>query len=94
MNKTILKSKYTTKYQSYLIDRFADEIPDDETNNADYHIKNQFLFILGAPEDYGIEDKMLNYISNNPKATIQDLDNYFDTLVPCGSSPLINADEE
>lgn len=94
MNKAALKSKYPTKYQSYLIDRFADEIPDDETNNADYHIKNQFLFILGAPEDYGIEEEMMEFIRNKMNVTIQELEKRFGELIPDGTPPVRYADIE
>ena len=94
MNKTILKSKYTTKYQSYLIDKFADEIPDDETNNADYHKKSQFLFVLGAPEDYGIEEEMMEFIRNKRNVTIQELEKLFGELIPHGTPPVRYADIE
>lgn len=94
MDKLKLKNKYHTEYQSYLIDRFAEGIPDDETDNMNYHIKNQFLFILGAPEDYGIEKDMMIYITNNPEFTIENLLDEFRKIIPCGTNPMICPNEE
>lgn len=94
MNKAALKAKYPTKYQSYLIDRFADEIPDDENNNSNYHKKSQFLFVLGAPEDYGIEEEMMEFIRNKRNVTIQELEKRFGELIPDGTPPVRFADIE
>ena len=97
MNKEFLKEKYKTEYQKYLIDHFADTISDDVSTNESYHKHYQFLFVLSAPEDYGVEDKMLEFISNNSDISIQDLDDYFDEIVPPGEPPCTSeweADED
>ena len=92
MEKEKLK-KYSTKYQQYIIERFADSIPDvvyppnDENTRKDYNTYMSFICILEASEQYQVEDKIVEYLHNNQNATIEEVSEYFDSITPDGLPP-------
>ena len=57
--------------------------------NKDYpEILDHFLFMLNAPQKYGGEDEMLKYLKDNPEATLSELLEHFDEIVPYGTLPV------
>ena len=60
-----------------------------------FFIKNQknkvlfdkFFFLLGAVEQYEVEEEMTEYIKVHPDVTIDELDDYFEEIVPPGLPP-------
>lgn len=66
-----------TEFQRYIKSKFDV----DGVYEADY------LFALNAPEEYEVEEEMLNYIKRNQDATLEDILNYFTEIVPPGLPP-------
>ena len=50
----------------------------------DYAEEMDFKFMANAPEQYGVEDEMLEYLKNNPDATVVELFDQFDKIAPEG----------
>lgn len=86
MNLDKLK-KYDTKYQKYIKENYAANIPDDTDSSENYSKVGRFYFILEAPYHYEVEDEMLEYARKHPKADIAELYQYFTFLVPSGTLP-------
>lgn len=85
MKKTEFE-KYNTKYQIALRKKYIDTLPED--NDGDnYDVFSTFLFILAAPEQYEVEDEMLEYLNSHPDATVRELFEYFDSVAPSGLPP-------
>jgi len=57
-------------------------------DSMNYAEEMDYLFMINAPEQYGVEDEMLEYLKDNPEATVIDLIEYFDGLVPDGTLPI------
>lgn len=69
-----------SKYKELFETRYMKE-------NQSYKEKADYLFMIGAPEEYDVEDEMLEYLINNSNATIDDVYNYFDKIAPYGLAP-------
>lgn len=54
---------------------------------TEYRDKMNYGFMLDAPEQYGVEDKMLDYLKKNPNINVLGLLDYFDEIVPDGLAP-------
>lgn len=52
-----------------------------------YRDENDFLFLLNAPEQYEVEPQMLQYAKEHPDASMEELIDYFDEIVPPGLAP-------
>lgn len=55
--------------------------------NGTYEEKGDYSWILYAPEQYLTEEKMLDYVKKNPKATLKDVAYYADKITPDGLPP-------
>ena len=63
--------KYNTPFQRLLRNMFADSIKDEWKTN----------------EQYEVEEEMTEYIKVHPDVTIDELDDYFEEIVPPGLPP-------
>jgi hypothetical protein len=70
-----------TEYRTLFESRF-------KKDNMDYAEEQDYLFMLNAPEQYGVEVEMLNYLKNNSDISVRGMFDYFDKLVPDGTLPI------
>lgn len=75
-------AQYDTEFQRYMVERYAEDIPE-----GNYRDEQQFLFVMEASEQYEVEQEMLAYAKEHPNATVQELDEYFDTITRDGLPP-------
>lgn len=61
------------------------EPPDDV--ELSYKDENNFLWLVNAPGQYEVEEKMLAYAKEHPEASKEELIDYFDRIVPDGLPP-------
>ena len=52
-----------------------------------YEDENNLLWLLNAPEEYQVEDEMLEYAQKHPDADMKELIGYFDKVAPNGLAP-------
>lgn len=57
-------------------------------DNMSYAEEMDYLFMLNAPNQYGVEKEIMEYWENNPNATVKELYDFFDELVPDGTLPI------
>lgn len=86
MNKELLL-KYDTDYQKLIVDRYYRIIPEKPQTSEEYSLKGIFQFILEAPYPYEVEEKMFEYAKAHPEASVFDMNDYFDSIVPPGTLP-------
>ena len=86
MNKSEFE-KYNTPFQRLLRNMFADSIKDEWKTNEERDLFDKFFFLLGAAEQYEVEKEMTEYIKVHPDVTIDELDDYFEEIVPPGLPP-------
>ena len=60
--------------------------PDPDVEMS-YEDENNLLWLLNAPEQYDIETEMMEYAKKHPDATLKELVEYFDKIVPPGLAP-------
>lgn len=66
-----------TEYQMYIKSKYDVE----GVYEADY------LFALYAPEQYEVENEIFDFVKKNPNATLTDISDYFEKIVPPGLPP-------
>ena len=71
MNKSKFE-KYNTPFQRLLRNMFADSIKDEWKTNEERDLFDKFFFLLGAAEQYEVEEEMTEYIKVHPDVTIDD----------------------
>ena len=76
-----------TEFQKYVDDRFGEIVYPDEKNPISYEADMDYQLLVNAPEQYEIEPEMLEYAKNHPNATMKELVEYFDKIVPPGLPP-------
>lgn len=69
-----------SEYRELFEQRFKKE-------KMDYREEMEYLFMLNAPEQYQVEDEVLNYLKSHPNATIAELSDYYDEISPHGLAP-------
>lgn len=78
-------TQYDTEFQRLMVERYAADIP--ESGPDSYEKMNDFLGIMEAAEQYEVESEMLKYAKEHPEATVRELNEYFDSIVPDGLPP-------
>ncbi len=63
-----------TEYMKIIQKRFYEDL------HGEY--RDTVIFAAIAPENFGIEEEMLQYVKENPEATLQDILAYMDVLQP------------
>ncbi|MBS4785167.1 MAG: hypothetical protein KH009_03545 [Clostridiales bacterium] len=63
-----------SEYQLLLRDRFLAQVDEDE--------KVLMIGLALGPEQYGVEDEMLQYLKCHPGASFQEVDEYFYSIIP------------
>lgn len=61
MNKSEFE-KYNTPFQRLLRNMFADSIKDEWKTNEERDLFDKFFFLLGAAEQYEVEEEMTEYL--------------------------------
>lgn len=75
-------TRYDTEFQRYMVDKYAEGVPE-----GSYEHEQEFLGVLNAAEQYEVEPEMLAYAKAHPNATVRELDDYFESIVPPGLPP-------
>ena len=63
-------------------------------DDAEYEEEADFLWMLNAPEQCHVEKEVLEYMRANPKASLKNLIDFFDSLFPDGIPEEFQATEE
>lgn len=58
-----------------------------KTIKMSYTDENNLVWLLNAPEQYEVEEKMLEFAESHPNASMEDLLRHFDSIVPDGLAP-------
>ena len=53
-------------------------------DDMDYADEMDYLFMLNAPEQYGVENEMLKYLNDDSHHSVRELFEYFDVIAPKG----------
>ncbi|MEG1894674.1 MAG: hypothetical protein RR162_00440 [Oscillospiraceae bacterium] len=80
-------TQYDTPFQKIIVEKYADDIPDNDEDNADYEKIQDFLFIMGAGEQYEVENDLIKFLEKNQSSTIKGIVAYFHSIVPDGLPP-------
>ena len=70
-----------SKYQGLIIERY------DRGDAMSYEESCDLDFVYYGPTQYGNEDKMLEYVVNNPAASLKEVFLYWDSITPDGLPP-------
>lgn len=65
------------EYADIIADRFWDE-------NMTYETSNAYYWAMYAPERHGVEQEMLDYVKDHPKATLREVIDHYDEISPPG----------
>ena len=68
--------KPTTEYQKLLEKKYGKKYQDKDEGEEFY----TYMFL--APGQYGVENEVIEFIKNNPNATIEELLAFVDTVIP------------
>lgn len=71
----------SSDYVRLMFERF------DLGDTPNYAEENDFLWLLNAPEQYGVEEDMLEYAEKYPEADMRELLAFFDAIAPDGLAP-------
>ena len=70
-----------TEYVSLMVHKFRDSIYDESGKViSDYEDYCNYLYLINAPRQYGLEVDMLQYAKNHPDASIMDLLEFCNTI--------------
>lgn len=75
------KKELESEWVALVRDRFEGDEEMDYASEAD------FLCLLNAPEQYEVEDEMLEYAKSHPDASMKELVEYFDEIASDGLPP-------
>ncbi len=70
-----------SEYSQYIRARF------DHGQKMTYDEESTFLSLLDGPEQYQNENEMIEYAQEHPKATLQELYEYWNSITPPGLPP-------
>lgn len=73
---------HNTPYQNLIFDRYSKTVPEYPSTSEEHSERGIFEFVLEAPFYYEVEEEMMEYAKAHPEATVFDLDNYFESIVP------------
>ena len=67
-----------TEFVELMVDRFSDDVygRNNHEDIADY------LYIINAPSQSGLEPEMLSFAKAHPNATVKELIEYFESMDP------------
>lgn len=78
--KYLTKEVATCRYKELFTERY-------KKDDFELREENRILFLLYAPEDYEVENEMLEMLEAKPDATMDELVEYFDNIAPDGLAP-------
>ena len=76
-----------SKYVQLMRERF------DHGQEMTYAEEALFLWLLNAPDAYQNEEQMLKYAEEHPNATMDELNEYWESITPDGLPPGMDSDE-
>ena len=71
-------NKQRTEFVQLMVDRFSDDVY-DRNNHEDIA---DYLYIINAPGQSGLEPEMLLFAKARPDATVKELIEYFESMDP------------
>lgn len=75
------------EYESEWVQLIRERYEPDPDVEMSYEDENNLLWLLNAPEQYQVEEEMLQYAKQHPQETMKELLLYFDSIVPEGLPP-------
>lgn len=67
-----------TEFVELMVDRFSDDV----YGRNNYEDVADYLYIINAPGQSGLEPEMLEFAKENPDATVKELIEYYESLDP------------
>lgn len=76
-----------TALQNRVADLFEDSVYDEDGNILDKEAHLSYLALVNGPEQYEVEDQMMEYLDAHPHASLKELEDYFWSICPEGVDP-------
>ncbi len=87
LGRVKLKEKYSSEYQKRIFARFTKPDPEGQIGLESSAEGDNLLWLIAAPEFYGIEEQMLDYMNQYPEADAPALLKHLDSIQPEGFAP-------
>ena len=76
-----------TVFQNRVADLFEDSVYDESGNVLDEEALGSYLALVNGPEQYEVEDQMMDYLDEHPDASLKEMEDYFWSICPEGDPP-------